>query len=153
MNTAFLSLTLAAFASLAVVGSAAGRPQGHRQGGLPPSPLLQALDLDKDGVLSQAELAKATTSLAVLDLNGDGVISLDELLPQPPTALAGEDAPPPPPPEPLLEAMDADGDGVIDAAELTAAPQSLLALDLNGDGQLTPDELRPAHPPRGPKPE
>jgi Ca2+-binding EF-hand superfamily protein len=147
MNTAFLSLTLAAFASLAVVGSAAERPQGRRHGNHPPSPLFQALDLDKDGVLSKEELAKATTSLAALDLNGDGVISLDELMPQPPPAQAGEDGPPPPPPDALLLALDANGDGVIDGAELAAAPDSLLSLDLNGDGQLTLDELRPAHPP------
>jgi len=151
MNTAILSLTLATFASIAVVGSAAGRQQGPGPGGLPPSQLLQALDLNKDGVLSKEELAKATSSLSALDLNGDGVISAEEFMPVPPPAFAGEDAPPPPPPEPLLVALDADGDGSIDGAELAAAPDSLLSLDRDGDGVLSLEELRPAHPPRGPR--
>jgi len=151
MNTAILSLTLATFASIAVVGNAAGRQQGPGPDVLPPSQLLQALDLNKDGVLSKAELAKAASSLGALDLNGDGVISAEEFMPAPPPAFDGEDAPPPPPPEPLLAALDSDGDGVIDGAELAAASDSLLSLDRNGDGVLSLEELRPAHPPRGPR--
>jgi Ca2+-binding EF-hand superfamily protein len=43
----------------------------------------------------------------------------------------------------VLQALDTDHDGSISAAEIKAAPQSLLALDRNGDGQLTADELQP----------
>jgi hypothetical protein len=32
---------------------------------------------------------------------------------------------------------------VIDAEEISNAPAALRTLDKNGDGQLTPDELRP----------
>ncbi len=50
---------------------------------------------------------------------------------------------------PILSALDADHDGVISAAELKNAPAALLTLDKNGDGQLTPDELRPQFGGRG----
>jgi len=53
-----------------------------------------------------------------------------------------------PPPNPLLHLFDTNHDGVISADEIAAAPAALKALDKNGDGQLTSDELRP---PRGPK--
>jgi len=43
----------------------------------------------------------------------------------------------------VLQALDTDHDGVLSAAEIKAAPQTLLALDRNGDGELTPDELQP----------
>jgi hypothetical protein len=54
-----------------------------------------------------------------------------------------------PPPSPLFEALDANHDGVIDANEIANAPAALKTLDKNGDGKLTPDELRPQRPPRG----
>jgi EF hand len=47
------------------------------------------------------------------------------------------------PPSPLMQALDANHDGVIDAEEISNAPAALKTLDKNGDGQLTPDELRP----------
>lgn len=47
------------------------------------------------------------------------------------------------PPRLVLQALDTDGDGTLSAAEIQAAPQSLLKLDRNGDGQLTSDELQP----------
>ncbi len=53
------------------------------------------------------------------------------------------------PPPPMIVALDANRDGVIDAAEITNAAQALMQLDANNDGQLTPDELRPPHPPGG----
>jgi hypothetical protein len=44
-------------------------------------------------------------------------------------------------PPPIVAALDANKDGVIDATELANATASLTALDKNGDGQLTRDEL------------
>ena len=51
-----------------------------------------------------------------------------------------------PQPRMVLQALDLDHDGTLSAAEIAAAPKSLLALDTNGDGMLTADELmeRPA---------
>jgi len=47
---------------------------------------------------------------------------------------------------PLLGLFDTNHDGVIDATEIANAPAVLKALDKNGDGQLTADELRPPRP-------
>lgn len=54
------------------------------------------------------------------------------------------------PPPPLIMALDVNKDGVLSAEEIANAPQSLLKLDKNGDGQLTHDELRPPAPGDGP---
>ena len=43
----------------------------------------------------------------------------------------------------VLQALDTDHDGKLSAAEIAAAPHTLLTLDRNGDGQLTLDELQP----------
>ena len=53
-----------------------------------------------------------------------------------------------PRPGPLFVALDTNRDGVIDAAEIANASAALKALDKNGDGKLTPNELIP--PPPGP---
>jgi hypothetical protein len=52
-----------------------------------------------------------------------------------------------PPPPPVIAALDADRDGVISAEEIENASEALLALDKNGDGELTRDELHPQGPP------
>jgi hypothetical protein len=44
--------------------------------------------------------------------------------------------------DPILAALDTNGDGEISADELAAAPKSLIKLDTNGDGQLSADEVR-----------
>jgi hypothetical protein len=54
-----------------------------------------------------------------------------------------------PPPNPICQALDVNHDHVIDADEIANAPAALKALDKNGDGKLTEDEIRPAHPPGG----
>ena len=51
--------------------------------------------------------------------------------------------------DPILAALDADGDGVISADELSSAPASLKKLDKNLDGQLTEEEVRLNMPGRG----
>jgi hypothetical protein len=58
----------------------------------------------------------------------------------------GPEGPPHRPPPPLITALDLNKDGVISADEIAKAPESLKKLDRNGDGQLTPDELRPPRP-------
>lgn len=50
------------------------------------------------------------------------------------------------PPPPVIAVLDANHDGMIDAAEIANASAALLTLDKNGDGQLTPEELRPPRP-------
>ncbi len=48
-----------------------------------------------------------------------------------------------PPPGRLASALDADHDGTISAAEIRSSSSALKVLDVNGDGQLTSDEVRP----------
>ncbi len=50
------------------------------------------------------------------------------------------------PPSPLMMALDVNHDGIIDSNEIANASAELKTLDKNGDGQLTPDELRPPRP-------
>jgi len=53
---------------------------------------------------------------------------------------------PHPPQCALMQALDRNHDGVIDAREMANASAALKRLDRNGDGKLTPDELRPGRP-------
>lgn len=57
-----------------------GGPGGMR-GERPPMPIIEALDLNRDGTISADEIAKAVTSLKKLDNNGDGRITPDEYRP------------------------------------------------------------------------
>ncbi|MFM7101685.1 MAG: EF-hand domain-containing protein [Verrucomicrobiota bacterium] len=50
---------------------------------------------------------------------------------------------------PLMAALDANKDGEIDATEIANAAAALRALDKNGDGKLTGEEIRPARPEGG----
>jgi hypothetical protein len=134
------------------------------------------LDANHDGIISADEIAAAPEALKKLDKNGDGQLTQDELRPQrPPPPQDGNggdqggpppgqgdgqhDGPPPGPPPgegnggngdfhppvpPLMAALDTNGDGILSADEIANTSASLLKLDKNGDGQLTPDEYRPA---------
>ena len=64
-----------------------GRPgEGGRPGfggfRMPPSPIITAIDANKDGEISAAELKNAAKALAALDKNKDGKISREEMAPQ-----------------------------------------------------------------------
>ena len=158
-------------------GGPDGPPPDGGQGGKHhrPPPFMQALDTNHDGILSADEIANAAKSLLTLDKNGDGQITLEEFLgPRPLRGPGGpggnqtgspDGNPPPdgppggqskgpggqhPPIPPIFAALDTNGDGVLSADEIANAPKSLLKLDKNADGQLTQDELRPGRrpPPR-----
>ena len=64
---------------------------------------------------------------------------------------APQDPPPPPPPDRIFRALDKDGDGRLSPVEIREASASLQALDADGDGSLGRDELFP--PRRGRRPE
>lgn len=55
------------------------------------------------------------------------------------------------PPHPLMTALDKDGDGSLSADEIKAATDALKTLDKDKDGTLSPSELRPPRP-NGPPP-
>ena len=63
-------------------GRGQGRPGGGQAGGQRPvSPLMMALDTDKDGKLSKEEIANSAKALAAMDKNKDGVLDTEELAP------------------------------------------------------------------------
>jgi hypothetical protein len=49
-----------------------------------------------------------------------------------------------PPMSPVFAALDRDGDRVISTAEIDGAPAALIPLDLNADGRVAGEELRPS---------
>ena len=64
--------------------------------GRPRLPIMEALDLNHDGILDADEIAKAPISLKTLDKNEDGSLSFDELLPPRPNGRTGGPDDPPP---------------------------------------------------------
>lgn len=114
-------------------------------------PILRALDADRSGEISAAEIAQAPVLLAALDLDDDGTVAFDELRPARPANAPARPAPPAGttrvrPVDPVMLALDANGDGALNAAEIANSVASLAALDANQDGKLTRDELRPLPP-------
>ncbi len=79
--------------------------------------------------------AAAALSLAAADTHSN-----------PPARPEGHGRPVPP----IIAALDANGDGIIDPVEISNAVAALTKLDVNGDGNLSMDELRPARPEGGP---
>ncbi len=118
--------------SMTAFGTQAQRPGG------PLRLVLQALDTDKDGSLSAAEIAAAPKTLLTLDRNADGQLTPDELAPRPENAGASADE--------LVKqllAFDKNGDGVLSMDEVPARMQSMFSRgDTNRDGKLTQDEIR-----------
>ncbi len=54
-----------------------------------------------------------------------------------------------PPPHPVMLALDRNGDGAISPEEIADAPAALRSLDRDNDGTLSNDEARPPPPPGG----
>lgn len=97
----------------------------------PTSNLLAALDRDRNGELSGAEIERSTTALLTLDTNGDGKLSAAELSqtdskqPQFTRSATGKASPP-------TGRRPNNGSGAL---------ANLMKLDANGDGKLTQAEV------------
>lgn len=63
-----------------------GGPDGH---GPPPSPVMEALDINGDHVIDAEEIKMASQSLAKLDKNGDGELGEEEMHGPPPRGERG----------------------------------------------------------------
>ncbi len=142
-------------------GRPGGTPPGAPvPGGLPPLPVLRALDADNDGELSKAEIEGASKALAALDKNGDGKLSREEILPNMPAGgIPGRPgaegrpgqpgqpgAPGRPNPEEMLRRLkeaDKNGDGKISKEEAPdRMKENFDRIDANGDGQIDETELK-----------
>lgn len=155
--------TIGALALVGVVVAALGTAaladrrdaEGMRGDGPFPPFDFAAVDADKDGRVTEAELtAWRADRVKSMDANADGKLSADEIKAGQMAraeARASEMA------ARMVADHDADGDGLLTAAELGAPPlpaRMFARVDANGDGAITPEEVealqgRMAH--RGPR--
>ena len=109
--------------------------------------LFDRADADKDNALTADELKKSATSMSNPSSGGRGDGREGEGRRgggRGPGGPMGRDR--------LVATLDADRDGAISAGEISGAATALRALDANGDGQLTPEEVRPPGRGRGDRP-
>ena len=112
-----------------------GRPvgRGNASGMLRMDPVMDALDVDHDGVLSAAEIASAPGALKTLDKNADGILSADELRMRQQTPRQRA--------EHLFDEWDTNKDGGLVKAELPDRMQPQFdAIDVNHDGKIDLEE-------------
>jgi hypothetical protein len=109
-------------------------------------PIMSVLDADTNSVISATELEGASAALAKLDTDSDGTLSAAELTPKRAGAGNRSSGGPSGFVPPLLKALDADGDGALSKEEIANAAAALKTLDKNGDGQLSRDEIMPQRP-------
>lgn len=150
-------------------GGPQGRPRGGFGGGRPPMPIIDALDTNRDHVISADEINAASAALLTLDRNRDGKLTENEYGPDgggrggpggpggPPQrgrAPAGrDDGPPPPDPERMVDhalEFDADEDGKLSREELSKFAEDFAA-HRPGPGGPPRDGDGPERGGRGPK--
>ena len=132
-------------------------PPGGPPGGVPGGGLFGALDADRNGEISNAEIVGAGTALLKLDRNGDGKLTPEEVFGPggppggPPGARPGEGRPGQRGPggqnpdefRQRLKAADANNDGKLSKDEAPAPLKERFdRVDANGDGFIDQDEAR-----------
>ncbi len=125
--------------------------------------VFSALDTNKDGRLSENEIAEAPVLLLAKDQDEDDCITIDEFTP-PETAMLAPLSPTPAPERTLAAAStllvdgtgplfgprvirryDRNGDGKLTVQEVGLTPERFKALDADADGKLSADELKAFH--------
>ena len=148
------------------------RRDEDREGGAPTNfvedfvKTLMAFDANGDGKLSRSELPERFQGIFDrADANKDGFLTPDEI-----RKVAAAQAPPPEPMrrggpdgerregqrrefniirmDTILAAIDTNGDGILSADEIRNAPSAIRKLDINKDGRVTREEATP--PAQGP---
>ncbi len=112
-----------------------GRPigRGNASGMLRMDPVMDALDVDHDGILSAAEIASAYGALKILDKDADGNLSVAELRMRQQTPAQRA--------EHLFDEWDTNKDGGLVKSELPDRMQAQFeAIDLNHDGKIDMEE-------------
>jgi Ca2+-binding EF-hand superfamily protein len=96
-------------------------------------PIMIALDVDKDGILSATEIANASVALKTLDKDGDGTLSAAELRMRQQTPRQRA--------EHLFDEWDTNKDGALIKEEMPDRMQAQFeAIDTNHDGKVDMDE-------------
>ena len=112
-----------------------GRPagRGNASGMLRMDPVMDALDVDHDGIFSAAEIASAPGALKTLDKDADGTLSAAELRMRQQTPAQRA--------EHLFDEWDTNKDGGLVKTELPDRMQSQFeAIDTNHDGKIDMEE-------------
>ena len=131
-----LALGAAVFAGASLADGRGGyHGWGHGGGGA--IFLFEQFDTNQDGRLTQDEINQARQSrLAQFDQNGDGSLSLEEYQALWMDAMRERMVD-------RFQSHDDDGDGLITVEEFAEPYNRMVSrFDRNGDGALTPDELR-----------
>jgi hypothetical protein len=105
------------------------------------SPLVTALDTNRNAIIEAAEMINAPEALKKLDANKDGQLTIEEYLGK------GESTN-----SPIIKVLDVNHDGIIDAKEIAKSASALRMLDKNFDGKLTLNEYKPVAAPVEPEP-
>ncbi|WP_238928791.1 EF-hand domain-containing protein [Alexandriicola marinus] len=111
----------------------------------------ETLDLDGDGIVTEAELAGAAEArFAEADLDGDGALSADELTAQAEARMAASLADRI---TGMIERFDENGDGLIQPAEMADrgpdAGRFMARFDADGDGSVSAEEFDTARSDHG----
>lgn len=144
MKTLAIGMTAAAMVAMLTASASAQPPErpGGGRPGIPPNPIVTALDADGDGVISAAELKNAAAVLKKLDKNNDGKLSPDELRPSGRFGGAPGGFGRRPSPAEMITRFDKNSDGKINKNEIPEQMARFLGrADANNDGDITKAEL------------